>query len=111
MSESKALLHLDDGSFDEHVLKSDVPVLVDFWAEWCGPCRMLGPIVEKLADKFDGRAKVTKVDVDSAAEVARRYGIRSIPSVLLFVNGEVQDTMIGVRPEQEYQDKLEALIS
>ena len=81
--------------FDEKVLKSEVPVLVDFWAEWCGPCKAIGPAIEELATEFEGRARVFKLDVDAEGEVAGRYGVMSIPALLMFKGGQVVDQMVG----------------
>ncbi|SHJ12889.1 thioredoxin [Cruoricaptor ignavus] len=100
-------LEITDNSFDE-VLNSDKPVLVDFWAAWCAPCRMLAPIIEEVADDFEGRALVGKVDVDNNQEVSSRYGIRSIPTVLIFKNGEVVDKIVGVVPKEQITEKLQA---
>lgn len=97
--------------FDEQVLKSDQPVLVDFWAEWCGPCRALGPVIESLSDEFDGRARVAKVDVDANQALAARYGIRSIPTVMLFDKGEVVGTFVGVRPKHDYASSIETVLA
>lgn len=84
-------VELTDGNFEQEVLKSDQPVLVDFWAEWCGPCRMIGPVVEEMAGEYDGKAKIGKVNVDLNPEVSVKYGIRSIPALLIFKDGEVVD--------------------
>lgn len=94
-------------SFDTDVLKSDVPVLVDFWAPWCGPCRAIAPALENLSTKFAGRAKVVKVDVDENSEVAEKYGVVSIPALLLFKNGEVADRMVGAAPEAQLSNLIE----
>ena len=85
-------------------------VLVDFWAPWCGPCRMIAPVIEELAEDFDGKAVIAKVNTDEAPEVAGQFGIRSIPTVLFFKNGELVDQMIGAAPKQAYADKLNALL-
>lgn len=100
-----------DADFAERVLQSDQPVLVDFWAEWCAPCRALGPIVETLAADYDGRARIAKVDVDANPELAMRYGVRSIPTVILFDNGQVVDTFVGVRPKADYAASLDKLVA
>lgn len=109
---SKAI-ELTDDSFEEEVLNadSDKPVLVDFWAEWCGPCKMVGPIVEELAGEFEGKAKVGKVDVDSNPETSTKYGIRSIPSLLIFKDGEVVDQIVGAVPKAQLKKQLEAQVT
>ncbi len=101
-------LEITDNSFQEVVLNSDKPVLVDFWAVWCGPCRMLGPIIEEVANDFDGKAVVGKVDVDNNQQVSVDYGIRNIPTVLIFKNGEVVDKIVGVAPKEVIAEKLSA---
>ncbi len=102
-------LELTDQNFDEVVLHSDKPVIVDFWAEWCGPCRMVGPIVEEIGNDFAEKAIVGKLDVDSNPNVTRKYGIRNIPTVLFFKNGEVADKQVGAVPKSNLVNKLEAL--
>lgn len=101
-------LEITDNSFKETVLNSDKPVLVDFWAVWCGPCRMLGPIIEEIAHDFEGKAVVGKVDVDNNQQVSVDYGIRNIPTVLIFKNGEVVDKIVGVAPKEVIAEKLSA---
>ena len=93
-------------NFEKEVLGSDVPVLVDFWAEWCGPCRMLAPVIESLAGKAGGAYKVGKVNVDEQPDLARRYGIMSIPTVLLFKNGQLADKSVGLVPESKLATML-----
>ena len=103
-------VEINDNNFEELVLKSDKPVLVDFWAEWCGPCRMIGPYIEDIAREYEGRAVVGKVNVDNAPGVASRFGIRNIPTVLYFKNGEVADKQVGAAPKNKLEEKLSALL-
>ncbi len=98
---------LNDDNFSAEVLESTEPVLVDFWAPWCGPCRQLAPIVEELAAENEGAVKVTKVNVDDASKVAQQYGIQSIPTLLLFKGGEVQQRIVGVKPKDQLQEMLD----
>ena len=103
-------LEITDATFDEVVLKSDKPVVVDFWAAWCGPCRMVGPIIDELSQEYDGKAVVGKVDVDSNQEYAAKYGVRSIPCLLFFKDGEVKDTITGANVTlDQLKSKLEEL--
>ena len=95
-----------DDTFEQEVLKSDVPVIVDFWAEWCGPCKMIAPIVEEIGNQYDGKLKVAKVDVDSNTKVATQYGIMSIPSLLFFKGGEVVDQIVGAVPKKDIETRL-----
>ncbi len=102
---------LTDDSFAAEVVESDTPVLVDFWASWCGPCRMVGPIVAELAGEYEGKAKICKLDVDAAQKTAGEYGIRSIPTLLIFKNGKVADQVIGAVPKSQITEKLDAVLA
>lgn len=101
-------IQITDSNFEEIVLKSDKPVLVDFWAEWCGPCRIVGPIVDELAKEYDGKAVIGKMDVDSNPNISMQFGIRSIPTLLFFKNGEIVDKQVGVVSKSALAGKLEA---
>jgi thioredoxin 1 len=105
-----AVIHVTDANFEEEVLKSNIPVVVDLWAEWCGPCRMIGPIIEELSVEFNGKAKMTKLDVDSNPNITSKYGIRNIPTVLFFKGGEVVDKQVGAVPKLVFVKKLEVLV-
>jgi thioredoxin 1 len=110
MADSVKYVTLTDENFESEVLQSDVPVLIDFWAAWCGPCRVIAPTIEKLAADFEGRAKVGKLDVDNNPQTAMRFGIRSIPTLLFFKDGRVVDQTVGIMQERQLADKLDALI-
>lgn len=101
---------LTDANFEELVKKSDKPVLVDFWAEWCGPCKMIGPVVEELSQEYEGKVLIGKLDVDSNPNVSVEFGIRSIPTLLFFKNGQVVDKQVGVVPKNVLAQKLNALL-
>jgi thioredoxin 1 len=103
-------LDFNDTNFDELVIKSNKPALVDFTAEWCGPCRMVGPIVNELATEYEGKAVIGKVDVDSNPGITGKYGIRNIPAILFFKNGEVADKVVGAAPKQKLAEKLDNLL-
>lgn len=99
-----------DATFESDVLNSDQPVLVDFWATWCGPCRTIAPTIEELASEYEGKAKVVKLDVDNNPQAAQQFGIRSIPSLLFFKDGKPVDQMVGVVPKKTLADKLDSLV-
>jgi thioredoxin 1 len=103
-------IHVTDADFDSVVLKSDIPVLIDFWAAWCGPCKLIAPIVEELAGEYAGKFKICKLDVDNNQKTAFQYGIRSIPTVLIFKNGEVVDSILGAVPKQKIVDRIQTHI-
>jgi thioredoxin 1 len=103
-------LEVNDNNFDEVVIKSDKPVLVDFWAEWCGPCRMVAPIMEEISQEYNGKALVVKCDVDSSPGVSAKYGIRNIPTILFFKDGKIADKQVGAVPKANFITKLNALI-
>jgi len=108
MSQAKELTSAD---FDAEVLQSDMPVLVDFWAPWCGPCRMMGPILDAVAEKYAGRVKVGKVNVDEAGDLAGKYGVRSIPTLIIFKGGEQADMVVGAVPEAELSQRLDRALA
>ena len=110
MSDNKKFTTLTDANFQKEVLENSQPVLVDFWADWCGPCHMIAPTIEGLARDFEGRAKVGKLDVDNNNRIAEQFGIRSIPTLLFFKDGQLADQVIGVAPRSELTNKLNGLI-
>ena len=103
-------LAITDATFDEVVLKSDKPVVVDFWAAWCGPCRMVGPIIDQISEEYAGKAIVGKVDVDANQEFAAKYGVRNIPTVLIFNKGELVGRQVGVAPKNVYAEAIDSLL-
>jgi thioredoxin 1 len=109
MAEQKSYVTLTDANFHREVIQSDVPVLVDFWAAWCGPCRAIAPAIEQLAEEYQGRVKIGKLNVDDNPIVAHHFGIRSIPTMLFFVGGQVVDQQVGLLPKAHLARKLESL--
>ena len=110
MSENAPYVTLTDANFEAEVLQSDLPVLVDFWAAWCGPCRAIAPIIEELATEYAGRVKIAKLDVDAAGKTAAGFGIQSIPTLLFFQNGQVADKVMGALPKAALAERLDKLL-
>ena len=104
------LLEVTDESFENEIINSDLPALVDFWAAWCGPCRMVGPVVEELAKEYEGKIKFAKMDVDQNRQTPTKFGIRSIPTLIFFKGGEVAQTIIGAQPKSNIDEELKKLI-
>jgi thioredoxin 1 len=107
MGESEHLVQVTDSDFDQQILQSDKPVLVDFWAAWCGPCRTVGPVVEELAGEYAGKIKVAKLNVDENKETPTKYGIRGIPTLILFKDGQVVDQIVGAVPKSRIKELLD----
>jgi thioredoxin 1 len=103
-------IHVTDDSFEAEVKKSDIPVLVDFWAPWCGPCKMIAPILDELAGEYDGKVKIAKVDVDSNPKTPASFSIMSIPALLFFKNGKIVDQVIGAVPKAQLMSKIESIL-
>jgi thioredoxin 1 len=110
MAEGAQVVDVGDESFDQEVLKADKPVIVDFWAEWCGPCKMIAPAIEELAGSYSGQVKVAKFDVDSNPKTPTRYGIRSIPTVLFFKDGKLVEQVVGAVPKSYLESKLKGVL-
>lgn len=104
-------LSFDEANFEAEVLNSAVPVVVDFWAEWCGPCRLLGPVIDELANDYSGRVKVGKLNIDQAESVAAKYGVQSIPTVMIFENGQATERLVGAMPKKSYAQLLDAKVA
>lgn len=107
MSDSGKLLHVTDGNFEEEILKSSTPALVDFWAAWCGPCRTVGPVVEELAGEYGNKVKIAKLNVDDNKQTPSKYGVRGIPTLMLFKNGQVVDQIVGAVPKSKIKELLD----
>lgn len=107
MSDSGKLLHVTDANFEEEILKSATPALVDFWAAWCGPCRTVGPVVEELAGEYNNKVKIAKLNVDDNKQTPSKYGVRGIPTLMLFKNGQVVDQIVGAVPKSKIKELLD----
>ncbi|MBN2062529.1 MAG: thioredoxin [Deltaproteobacteria bacterium] len=104
------ILQVSDGTFESEIINSDIPAIVDFWAEWCGPCKMVGPVVEELAEEYKGKIKVAQMDVDQNRETPAKFGIRNIPTLIFFKGGEVINTIIGAQPKSSIEEELKKLL-
>jgi thioredoxin 1 len=104
------LLQVTDGNFDKEIVKADIPAMVDFWAEWCGPCKIVGPTVEALAKEYEGKIKIAKMNVDENRETPAKFGIRNIPTLILFKDGEVAQTIVGAQPKSHLEEELKKLL-
>ena len=109
MASSKNVVEFTDSNFENEVLQADQPVLADFWAEWCGPCRMLAPTIDKIADAYAGKVKVGKLDTDANREIAMKYQISAIPTVLLFKGGQIAQKFVGMKGEKEFKEAIDSL--
>ncbi|TFH75776.1 thioredoxin TrxA [Gammaproteobacteria bacterium LSUCC0112] len=107
---SDKIVHITDASFEQDVLKSDSPVMVDFWAEWCGPCKMIAPVLDELADEYDGRLKICKLNVDSSTMTAPKFGIRGIPTLIIFKDGQVAGTKVGALSKSQLAAFIDSMI-
>ena len=107
---SEKIVNLDDATFDEHVKSADVPVLVDFWAEWCGPCKMISPVLEEIAEEQAGKIQIAKLNVDDSLDVSRRYDVMSIPTLILFKDGEPKARLIGAKPKGALLEEISAYL-
>ena len=107
---SDKIVHVSDATFDAEVLNSDIPVLVDFWAEWCGPCKMIAPVLDEIADEYAGKLKICKVDVDSNPDIPPKFGIRGIPTLIVFKNGAVEATKVGALSKTQLSDFVKELV-
>ena len=106
MANSEFLVHLNDSNYEDQISKADMPVLVDFWAPWCGPCKAIGPVIEAIAESYKDRAVIAKINVDENQKAASAYGVRSIPTIILFKDGKVFDTVIGLVPKERLEELI-----